>query len=50
MNKYTILIPLAALALAGCQSNNGGNQAAGQASGGVTGAGSNFVYPVLSSW
>ncbi|HEX4737701.1 MAG TPA: phosphate ABC transporter substrate-binding protein PstS [Allosphingosinicella sp.] len=48
MTKFSIIIPLAALALAGCQSNSGnGNQAA---SGGITGAGSTFVYPVLSAW
>src|SRR3954451_3098889 len=50
MTRFGIIIPLAALALAGCQgSNQGGNQAAaGGAS--ITGAGSTFVYPVLSAW
>ena len=50
---------LAAIMLAGCQGNNAttGNAAAGNsgsaASGGataITGAGSTFVYPVLSAW
>ncbi|HEY1607531.1 MAG TPA: phosphate ABC transporter substrate-binding protein PstS [Allosphingosinicella sp.] len=50
MNKYSILFPFAALALAGCQGSGGGNQATSQASGGITGAGSTFVYPVLSAW
>jgi len=52
VNKFTTLIPLAALALAGCQSNSSaGNQAAPQAgAGAITGAGSTFVYPVLSAW
>ena len=47
--------PLAALALAACQGGNqaandsaaGGNESAGAA---VTGAGSTFIYPVLSAW
>ena len=47
MTKLLIALPLAAL-LAACQSNNG-NQAVGQGAG-VTGAGSTFVYPVLSAW
>jgi phosphate transport system substrate-binding protein len=40
-------LPFAAL-LAACNSNSG-NQAGGQGAG-VTGAGSTFVYPVLSAW
>ncbi|HEU4959701.1 MAG TPA: phosphate ABC transporter substrate-binding protein PstS [Sphingomonas sp.] len=43
--------PLAALALAACQGNNqaaGNDQAA--TAGAVTGAGSTFIYPVLSAW
>ena len=48
MNRMLIALPLAAL-LAACN-NNAGNQA-GQATGAqVTGAGSTFVYPVLSAW
>jgi phosphate transport system substrate-binding protein len=52
VNKFSIVIPLAALALAGCQGNSGsGNQAAAQGgAGSITGAGSTFVYPVLSAW
>jgi len=47
----SIVIPLAALALAGCQSKEGGNGAAPQAAANeITGAGSTFVYPVLSAW
>src|SRR3954447_25455293 len=42
-----IALPLAAL-LAACGSNTG-NQQGGQGAG-VTGAGSTFVYPVLSAW
>ncbi|MGN6270333.1 MAG: phosphate ABC transporter substrate-binding protein PstS [Sphingomonas sp.] len=46
---------LAGLMLAGCQGNNTGNAAAANntAAGGataITGAGSTFVYPVLSAW
>jgi phosphate transport system substrate-binding protein len=44
-----IALPLAAL-LAACNSNPGNETATGQASSGVTGAGSTFVYPVLSAW
>jgi phosphate transport system substrate-binding protein len=52
VNRFSIVVPLAALALAACQSSSGGgNQAAGQGSAGaITGAGSTFVYPVLSAW
>ncbi len=48
--KTTLLaLPIVAL-LAACYSN-GANQPAGQsAAAGVTGAGSTFVYPVLSAW
>src|SRR5213082_4084448 len=42
-----IALPFAAL-LAACGSNTG-NQQGGQGAG-VTGAGSTFVYPVLSAW
>ena len=50
MNKFFLVLPALAL-LAACSSNSG-NQA-GTASGSgaqVTGAGSTFVYPVLSAW
>ena len=50
MNKILIALPALAL-LAACSSNNGQNASA-SASGGaqITGAGSTFVYPVLSAW
>jgi phosphate transport system substrate-binding protein len=44
-----IALPLAALLVA-CQNNAGGNSAVGSSSAQVTGAGSTFVYPVLSAW
>ncbi len=50
MNKMILALPVVAL-LAAC--NNAGNQNASQSAGGasqVTGAGSTFVYPVLSAW
>jgi phosphate transport system substrate-binding protein len=52
VKRFSIIVPLAVLVLAGCQSNNtGGNQAAGQGgTGAITGVGSTFVYPVLSAW
>jgi phosphate transport system substrate-binding protein len=46
VNRILLALPLAAL-LAGC--NNGSAQKGGSATG-VTGAGSTFVYPVLSAW
>ena len=50
MNRMLSALPLAAL-LAACNSNSGNQSTAGQASGAqVTGAGSSFVYPVLSAW
>ena len=45
MNRMLIALPLAAL-LAACN-NNAGNQSSGAQ---VTGAGSTFVFPVLSAW
>ena len=50
MNKLFFALP-ALVVLASCGSNSG-NQAAGAAGSGtqVTGAGSTFVYPVLSAW
>src|SRR3954454_4499890 len=48
MNKLLLAVP--ALALLTACSSNSGNQS-GQAQGaGITGAGSTFVYPVLSAW
>jgi phosphate transport system substrate-binding protein len=51
MNKSLFVLPLAAM-IAACGSNQTANQAGGQAAGGtqITGAGSTFVYPVLSAW
>lgn len=50
MKKSLFLLPVAAT-LAACGSNESGSNAAG-AGGGmqITGAGSTFVYPVLSAW
>ena len=48
MNRTLIALPLAAL-LAACN-NNAGNQATNASSAQITGAGSTFVYPVLSAW
>jgi len=51
MTKLMTILPLVA-ALAGCGSNGSGNHSARvttQAAG-ITGAGSTFVYPVLSAW
>ena len=48
MKKISLALPLVAL-LAACGSNSG-NQQGGQGTAGVTGAGSTFVYPVLSAW
>ena len=48
LNKISLALPLVAL-LAACGSNSGNSQG-GQGSAGVTGAGSTFVYPVLSAW
>jgi phosphate transport system substrate-binding protein len=52
MNKLIILLPLT-VALFACSNNAGnqsGNASAPSASSQVTGAGSTFVYPVLSAW
>src|SRR5690242_4041447 len=48
MNKLLLALPALAL-LAGCNSNSG-NHSGQTAGSGVTGAGSTFVYPVLSAW
>jgi phosphate transport system substrate-binding protein len=53
VTKTAFAIPLLALVLAGCQGGSAGNTAgANSAAGGtaVTGAGSTFIYPVLSAW
>ena len=56
MTKTAFAIPLLALALAGCQSgqnaggNATGNSATTSSATAVTGAGSTFIYPVLSAW
>jgi phosphate transport system substrate-binding protein len=47
MNKMLIALPLAAL-LAACGSR--GNEGAASSGAQITGAGSTFVYPVLSAW
>lgn len=52
MKKLVSLLPLAA-ALVACGSNDAQNSSQASATGGaarVTGAGSTFVYPVLSAW
>ena len=51
MNKALLLLPFAAT-LTACGSNQSGNNAAAGGAGGtqITGAGSTFVYPVLSAW
>jgi phosphate transport system substrate-binding protein len=48
VNRILIALPLAAL-LAACN-NNAGNQTSSGSGVQVTGAGSTFVYPVLSAW
>ena len=48
MNRILFALPLAAL-LAACN-NNAANQGANGSGTQVTGAGSTFVYPVLSAW
>ena len=47
MNKMIIALPIAALLTACGSSNQGGNASSGAQ---ITGAGSTFVYPVLSAW
>jgi phosphate transport system substrate-binding protein len=49
MNKLFLALPALAL-LAACGSGTGNNQAAPSSSAQITGAGSTFVYPVLSAW
>jgi phosphate transport system substrate-binding protein len=53
VSKTAFIVPLLALALAGCQGSQQptDNQAGGGPTAvGVTGAGSTFVYPVLAAW
>ncbi|MGN6375274.1 MAG: phosphate ABC transporter substrate-binding protein PstS [Sphingomonas sp.] len=51
MTKTAFAIPLLALALAGCHGNQqNGNATSATAGTAVTGAGSTFIYPVLSAW
>ena len=51
MNRSLFLLPVAAM-IAACGSNQATNEQANAAAGGgqITGAGSTFVYPVLSAW
>ena len=49
MKKFFIAIPLA-LALTACGSNSGGDAGNNASASAITGAGSTFVYPVLSAW
>jgi phosphate transport system substrate-binding protein len=49
MNKLLLALPALAL-LAACGSKTGNNQAAPSSGMQITGAGSTFVYPVLSAW
>ena len=56
IKSFRFAIPLVALSLAACQGNHsaaGNDAAAGNTAAGataVTGAGSTFIYPVLSAW
>jgi phosphate transport system substrate-binding protein len=49
MNKSLFVLPIAAL-IAACGSSESGNVPGSTAAATVTGAGSTFVYPVLSAW
>jgi phosphate transport system substrate-binding protein len=50
MNKMLLALPVLAF-VAACSSNNGNrNEAASSGGAQITGAGSTFVYPVLSAW
>jgi phosphate transport system substrate-binding protein len=46
----TLAVASAALLAAGCSSKSGNEAQTGAGSGQITGAGSTFVYPVLSAW
>ncbi|HWC56246.1 MAG TPA: phosphate ABC transporter substrate-binding protein PstS, partial [Sphingomicrobium sp.] len=50
VKKMMLAVAAAALVTAGCGSNAGGNNAQASGGGQLTGAGSTFVYPVLSAW
>jgi len=51
LRPYFLIAPLAALALSACSGEKSGNASAPSAAAGdITGAGSTFVYPVLSAW
>jgi len=53
VTKTAFAIPLLALALAGCHGGTAGNTDTANSAAGstaVTGAGSTFIYPVLSAW
>ena len=50
MNRMIVALPIVAF-IAACSSNSGNQTQSGKSSGAsVTGAGSTFVYPVLSAW
>jgi phosphate transport system substrate-binding protein len=52
LNKFAIAASIVALTLTGCQ-KSGDNESAGKTGAGgssITGAGSTFVFPVLSAW
>jgi phosphate transport system substrate-binding protein len=49
MNKSLFVLPVAAM-IAACGSNQSGNSSAPAGGAAITGAGSTFVYPVLSAW
>jgi phosphate transport system substrate-binding protein len=49
LKKLLIAIPLA-LSLTACGSNNAGDNGSSSSVSAITGAGSTFVYPVLSAW
>jgi phosphate transport system substrate-binding protein len=49
MNKLFLALPALAL-IAACGTGTGNNQAAPSSGAQITGAGSTFVYPVLSAW
>jgi phosphate transport system substrate-binding protein len=49
MNKSLFVLPVAAM-IAACGSNQSSNSSAPAGGAAITGAGSTFVYPVLSAW
>jgi len=50
VKKMMLAVAAAALVTAGCGSKTGGNNAQALSGAQLTGAGSTFVYPVLSAW